>query len=66
MELQLEATKNIIKGKLKEKFGELTNDDLKMLEGTNEQIIGKLEKKLGKEGDDLLNEINDWLQSKTL
>ena len=37
-----------IKGKLKEKYGELTDDDLTYVEGKEEQLIGKLQERLGK------------------
>ncbi|HXK61739.1 MAG TPA: CsbD family protein [Acidobacteriota bacterium] len=36
-----------IKGKLKEKWGKFTDDDLEMLEGKRDQIIGKLQEKYG-------------------
>jgi uncharacterized protein YjbJ (UPF0337 family) len=35
-------------GKLKEKFGILTDDDLLFTEGKEEELLGRLQKKLGK------------------
>lgn len=66
MDLQLKGNKNIIKGKLKEKYGELTDDDLMILDGEEDQIMGKLQQKLGKSKDELEKELNDWIGSKTL
>lgn len=38
---------NQIKGKLKEKYGQLTEDDLAYREGQEEQLVGRLQEKLG-------------------
>jgi uncharacterized protein YjbJ (UPF0337 family) len=37
-----------IKGKLKQKYAMLTDNDLKFLEGKKEEMYGRLQKKLGK------------------
>lgn len=39
---------NEYKGKLKQKYGELTDDDLTYEEGKEDEMWGRLEKKLGK------------------
>jgi uncharacterized protein YjbJ (UPF0337 family) len=39
---------NEVKGKLKQKYAELTDDDLMYVEGREEELIGKLQKKIGK------------------
>jgi uncharacterized protein YjbJ (UPF0337 family) len=44
---------NQIKGKLKEEYGELTDDDLHYQEGKEDQMIGHLQKKLGKSKDEV-------------
>jgi uncharacterized protein YjbJ (UPF0337 family) len=36
-----------IKGKVKEQWGKLTDDDLKQLEGHAEQLAGKLQQRYG-------------------
>jgi len=36
------------KGKLKQKFANLTDDDLLFIEGKEEEMLGKLQTKLGK------------------
>jgi uncharacterized protein YjbJ (UPF0337 family) len=38
---------NQIKGKAKERWGNLTDDDLKQLEGRAEQLAGKLQQRYG-------------------
>lgn len=41
------------KGKLKQKFATLTDDDLMFAEGKKEEMLGKLQKKLGKTKEEL-------------
>lgn len=47
-DLQVKGNWKQIKGKLKEKYGELTDDDLSYAEGQEDQLIGRLQKRLGK------------------
>jgi uncharacterized protein YjbJ (UPF0337 family) len=39
---------NEIAGKLKQQFGNLTDDDLLFTEGKEEELLGRLQQKLGK------------------
>jgi len=39
---------NEIKGKLKQKYANLTDDDLLFIEGKEDETLGRIEKKLGK------------------
>jgi uncharacterized protein YjbJ (UPF0337 family) len=48
---------NEVKGKLKQKYGQLTDDDLAFAEGKDEELLGRLERKLGKTKEDLRKEI---------
>ncbi len=41
------------KGKLKQKFAELTDDDLLFIEGKKDEMLGKLQIKLGKTKEEL-------------
>lgn len=42
------------KGKLKQKFAKLTDNDLLFMEGKKEEMMGKLEIKLGKTKEELI------------
>jgi uncharacterized protein YjbJ (UPF0337 family) len=44
---RMEGTWHQIKGKVKEKWGKLTDDDLTQLEGHGEQLAGKLQQRYG-------------------
>lgn len=46
-----------MKGKLKEEYGELTDDDLKYTEGKEEQLVGRLQEKLGKSRDEVIKKL---------
>jgi len=48
---------NEIKGKLKQKYGQLTDDDLAFAEGKEEELLGRLQQKLGKSKEDVRAEI---------
>jgi uncharacterized protein YjbJ (UPF0337 family) len=39
---------NQMKGKLKQKYADLTDDDLLYVEGKEDELFGRLQKKLGK------------------
>jgi uncharacterized protein YjbJ (UPF0337 family) len=38
---------NIVKGKLKQKFAQLTDDDLQFIEGKEDELIGRIQKRTG-------------------
>ena len=50
---ELKGNWNEQKGKLKQKFGFLTDNDLLFEEGKNDEMLGKLQIKLGKTKDEL-------------
>lgn len=39
---------NVIKGKLKQEYGDLTDDDLTYAEGQEDELLGNIQKKTGK------------------
>lgn len=55
--LKLKGNWNILKGKLKEKYGELTDDDLTYVEGKEDQLLGKIQKRTGQAEDSLRREL---------
>ena len=50
---QFKGSWNEIKGKLKQKYAQLTDDDLTYTEGKDEELVGKLQKKLGKSAEEV-------------
>ena len=50
---QVKGNWNEQKGKLKQKFATLTDDDLMFAEGKKDEMLGKLQIKLGKSKEEL-------------
>jgi uncharacterized protein YjbJ (UPF0337 family) len=55
--LQLKGSWNEVKGKLKQKYGQLTDDDLRFAEGKDDELLGRLQQKLGRTKEELRKEI---------
>jgi uncharacterized protein YjbJ (UPF0337 family) len=53
----MEAAWNVVKGKLKQKYAELTDDDLTFAEGKEEELYGRLQQRLGKTRAEIKKEI---------
>jgi uncharacterized protein YjbJ (UPF0337 family) len=51
--LQFKGSWNEIKGKLKQSYGNLTDDDLVFAEGKDDELLGRLQKRLGKTKDEV-------------
>lgn len=53
---------NVIKGKLKQSYANLTEDDLMYAEGKEDEVIGRIQKKVGKTKQELKDQIDSWLK----
>lgn len=56
--LEIKGNWNELKGKIKQKYGQLTDDDLQFTEGKEEELLGRLQKKTGETKEKLIEEIN--------
>jgi uncharacterized protein YjbJ (UPF0337 family) len=45
--LQIKGDWNVIKGKLKQKYAKLTDDDLRYEEGCEDELLGRMQKVTG-------------------
>jgi uncharacterized protein YjbJ (UPF0337 family) len=45
--LEIKGDWNIVKGKLRQKWSTLTDDDLQYLEGKQEELLGRIQKRTG-------------------
>ena len=59
MKLQIKGSWNEVKGKLKQKYGQLTDDDLMFAEGKEDELLGRLQKRVGRTKDQLRAEIEE-------
>ncbi len=57
--LEIKGNWNEVKGKAKQQYADLTDDDLKYQEGQEDEMLGRVQKKLGKTRD----EVVDWLKN---
>jgi uncharacterized protein YjbJ (UPF0337 family) len=58
METLIKGNWNELKGKLKQKYADLTDDDLLFVEGKEDELLGRLQIRLGKSN----REIRDILE----
>ncbi len=56
--LEIKGGWNELKGKIKQAYGDLTDDDLVREEGKDDELLGKLQQKTGKGRDELVKWIN--------
>ncbi|HRX54827.1 MAG TPA: CsbD family protein [Verrucomicrobiales bacterium] len=45
--LQIQGDWNIIKGKLKQQWAKLTDDDLQLIDGNYDEVLGRIQKRTG-------------------
>ena len=57
--LQFKGSWNEVKGKLKQKYAKLTDDDLTYAEGKDDELMGKLQKRLGKSAEEVRKILED-------
>jgi uncharacterized protein YjbJ (UPF0337 family) len=60
---QIEGKWDFAKGKLREKWGKLTDDDIDVIAGKRDQLIGRLKERYGIQKDAAEKEINNWLDT---
>ncbi len=56
---KLKGDWNTTKGKIKQAYAHLTDDDLKYEEGKDDEFVGRLQTKIGKTKD----EVTKWIDS---
>ena len=52
-----------MKGKIKEKWGKLTDDDLTVINGKREQLEGRIQQRYGYAKDQAKKDVDDWYNS---
>jgi uncharacterized protein YjbJ (UPF0337 family) len=51
---------NQFKGSVKEKWGKLTDDDLKAIDGKRDRLVGKIQERYGIAKEKAEEQINEW------
>lgn len=57
---QIEGNWKILKGKVKETWGELTDDELDEIDGRTDKLAGRIQKRYGKTREQAQEEIKEW------
>ena len=52
-----------IKGRVREQWGKLTNDDLDQIQGRAEQLIGKVQERYGIQRDEAKRQVDDFMRN---
>ncbi|MHB0878672.1 MAG: CsbD family protein [Anaerolineae bacterium] len=51
-----------VRGRVKETWGDLTDDDLDRAEGNRDQLIGKIQEKTGQTRQEIERQFDDWMK----
>lgn len=51
-----------VKGDVKTRWGDLTDDEIDQVDGQREKLAGLLKEKYGKDKDEVEKEIDDWVE----
>jgi uncharacterized protein YjbJ (UPF0337 family) len=62
-QLQLKGNWNIAKGKLKQQWGDLTDDDLDYTEGRKDELVGRIQKRTGQSREAVEKAIEDAINT---
>jgi len=58
---QFEGKWKQVKGTVKQRWGNLTDDDLTFIDGSKDKFIGRLQERYGLTKEQVLNQVNDWI-----
>ena len=58
---RIEGNWKQFKGKVREQWGDLTDDDLDKVNGQREQLEGVIQQRYGQSKDDASRAVDDWL-----
>jgi len=58
--LQDEGTWDRIKGKIRETWGDLTDDDMEQARGNFEQFTGRVKEKTGESAEEIQRKFREW------
>ena len=65
MDCRVEGNWKQAKGKIKEQWGKLTDDDLDVINGKRDQLEGKIQERYGYEKDRVKADVDNWYGKQT-
>jgi uncharacterized protein YjbJ (UPF0337 family) len=51
-----------LKGRIREQWGKLTDDDLDQIQGRAEQLVGKVQQRYGCARDEAKRQVDEWMR----
>lgn len=57
---RIEGNWKQLKGKVKEQWGKLTDDELDVIEGRRDQLAGRIQERYGLARDEAERQVRDW------
>jgi uncharacterized protein YjbJ (UPF0337 family) len=60
---QIKGNWNQAKGQIKEKWGDLTDDDLAKIEGQRDQLVGRVQERYGLAKEQAERQVSEWERS---
>jgi uncharacterized protein YjbJ (UPF0337 family) len=60
---QIEGNWKQLRGQAQQKWGNLTNDDLDVVEGRRDELIGKIQERYGVAKEEAERQVDDWMNS---
>ncbi len=60
---QMKGSWKQIKGKAKEQWGKLTDDDVDRLDGSREQFVGAVQKRYGEDRERAERQVDEWMNT---
>lgn len=60
---QIEGDWKQVTGKVKEKWGELTDDDIKAIAGKRDRLVGKIQERYGHAKEKVQQELDDFVNA---
>ena len=60
---QVEGKWTQFKGSVQQKWGKLTDDDVRMIAGKRDQLLGKLQERYGYAKEDAHRHVDEWIKS---
>lgn len=52
-----------LKGDIKKKWGKITDDEIKQIQGQRDRLVGKIQERYGRTAQQAKKEVNDFLKS---
>jgi uncharacterized protein YjbJ (UPF0337 family) len=52
-----------LKGKVREQWGKLTNDDVEQIQGKSQQLVGRIQERYGIAREEAQRQVDDWIRT---